>query len=560
MIWLEQSRLPSNQGVISSTFTLALNMTTSEPTTIKRRLPPIRIYLILMNLALLLIFAAISLLFWQQIGEFRAQKQQEDVQAMHAAMQASSSALMRSMVLSVNQAVTGYDFSFLNTLMRQVAEGDDDIDSCQLVSDVGMVIAHNDPSKVGQVPMGDLDKRSLALMKSVFREGGQSAPPIKFLGSGAGVTEPSDLLVAVSPVHNGRELWGILRCGFSTERLRQHIQNREKEWDQQFQQTKVFYLSVVGVFVLLGFSVALIFTQRFLKVISQLAVGVRQVSEGELSSRLNIKDLVCAEFVSLAHSFDTMTLNLESSRRQLDEYNFSLEQKVAERTTELERSNKELEAFNYSVSHDLRAPLRSIDGFSQALSEDYQDQLDETGQDYLRRVRAAANRMGSLIDDMLRLSRLGRQEMTVVDVNMTELAESVVKKLRETDAERSVEFKIEPLLKARGDTHLLGIALDNLIGNAWKYSARKDHAVIEIGKILHRNQYVFYVRDNGAGFDMKYADKLFGAFQRLHKSTEFEGTGVGLATVARIVHRHGGSIWAEAEVDRGATFYFNLPA
>ncbi|MCU7797363.1 MAG: hypothetical protein KZQ75_09555 [Candidatus Thiodiazotropha sp. (ex Myrtea spinifera)] len=287
-------------------------------------------------------------------------------------------------------------------------------------------------------------------------------------------------------------------------------------------------------------------------------MGVGQVSGGDLEHRLNIQDLVCAEFGSLAHSFDTMTYNLETSRRQLDEHNRSLELKVAERTFELERSNKELEAFNYSVSHDLRAPLRSIDGFSQALAEDYHSQLDETGQDYLKRVRAAANRMGKLIDDMLRLSRLSRQEMSISDVNMTELAESVLHKLQEGDPARSVECRVDSGLQARGDVHLLGIALDNLIGNAWKYSSRKDHAEIEIGQALQDDRRVFFVRDNGAGFDMKYADKLFGAFQRLHKSSEFEGTGIGLATVARIVHRHGGSIWAESEVGNGATFYFEL--
>ena len=534
-------------------------MTISEIGEKPKRLPPIRIYLIVMNLALLLIFAGISLLFWQQIVDFRERKQQEDIQAMHAAMQASSASLMRSMVLSANQAVTGYDFSFLNTLMQQVAVGDDEIRSCQMVSEVGMVIAHNDPRQVGKVLEGDLDKRALALMKSDFQGVGQSAPPIKFLSSGPDTSQPGDLLEAVSPIHNGGELWGILRCGFSTERLQKHIQTREKEWEQQLQQTKIFYLSVVGLLVLLGFSVALLFTRRLLKVISELAVGVRQVSEGDLQHQLNIQDLVCAEFGSLAHSFDTMTQNLETSRRQLDEHNRSLELKVAERTFELERSNKELEAFNYSVSHDLRAPLRSIDGFSQALEEDYHSQLDGTGRDYLRRVRAAANRMGLLIDDMLRLSRLGRQEMTIGNVNLTELAESVVNKLRETDIERSVAFKIEPGLQTRGDAHLLDIALDNLIGNAWKYSARRNHAEIEIGQTQHDGNKVFFVRDNGAGFDMKYVDKLFGAFQRLHKSTEFEGTGVGLATVARIVHRHGGSIWAEAEVDKGATFYFKLP-
>ena len=533
-------------------------MTTSESELKPKRLPPIRVYLVVMNLALLLLFAAISLLFWQQIGEFQERKQQEDIQAMHVAMQASSASLMRSMVLSVNQAVTGYDFTFLNTLMQQVVEGDNDIHSCQMVSDAGIIVSHNDTNEVGTVLQNELDKRAFSLMDSDFQTVAQSGPPIKFLSSDKSLTQDSDLLVAVSPVHNGRELWGILSCRFSTERLHRHIETREQEWAEQLQQTKVFYLSVVGFFVLLGFFIALIFTRRLLTVISQLASGVRRVSEGELSLQLNIEDLVCAEFGSLAHSFDSMTRNLESSRKQLDEQNLSLENKVAERTIELERSNKELEAFNYSVSHDLRAPLRSIDGFSQALAEDYQAQLDETGQDYLRRVRAAANRMGLLIDDMLRLSRLGRQEMTIDDVNLSELAESVFNKLRETDPERLVEVKVDPVLMVRGDAHLLGIALDNLIGNAWKYSARSENAKIEVGQTQRGSIKVFYVRDNGAGFDMRYADKLFSAFQRLHKSTDFEGTGIGLATVARIVHRHGGDIWAEAEVNKGATFFFNL--
>lgn len=533
-------------------------MSNSEPREKSTRLPPIRVYLITMNLALLLLFAATSLLFWQQIVDFRERKQQEDINAMHAAMQASSASLMRSMVLSANQAVAGYDFSFLNTLMQQVVQGDAEIRFCQVASKVGLVIAHNDPHQVGMVQQGGMDKRALALMESDFANAGQGSPPIHFLTSTQGSSQSGDLLEAVTPIHNGRELWGILRCGFSMERLQQHIQTREQEWDKQLQQTKFFYLSVAGVFILLGFSVALIFTRRLLRVIRQLTMGVGQVSGGDLEHRLNIQDLVCAEFGSLAHSFDTMTYNLETSRRQLDEHNRSLELKVAERTFELERSNKELEAFNYSVSHDLRAPLRSIDGFSQALAEDYHSQLDETGQDYLKRVRAAANRMGKLIDDMLRLSRLSRQEMSISDVNMTELAESVLHKLQEGDPARSVECRVDSGLQARGDVHLLGIALDNLIGNAWKYSSRKDHAEIEIGQALQDDRRVFFVRDNGAGFDMKYADKLFGAFQRLHKSSEFEGTGIGLATVARIVHRHGGSIWAESEVGNGATFYFEL--
>ncbi|MCU7936271.1 MAG: hypothetical protein KZQ99_15585 [Candidatus Thiodiazotropha sp. (ex Dulcina madagascariensis)] len=270
-------------------------------------------------------------------------------------------------------------------------------------------------------------------------------------------------------------------------------------------------------------------------------------------------DLFCAEFGSLAVAFNRMTSNLEASRMRLDEYNRSLEQKVEERTCELERSNKELEAFNYSVSHDLRAPLRSIDGFSQALIEDYQDRLDETGHDYLNRVRTATKQMGVLIDDMLRLSRLSRQAMSIGEVNLSELATQILTELWERDPDRLVECRIEPGLYARGDAHLLGVVLDNLIANAWKYTSRREQAKIEIGRTEQHGQPVFFVRDNGAGFDMKYADKLFSAFQRLHKSSEFEGTGIGLATVARILHRHGGSIWAESSVDKGAIFYFELP-
>jgi signal transduction histidine kinase len=229
---------------------------------------------------------------------------------------------------------------------------------------------------------------------------------------------------------------------------------------------------------------------------------------------------------------------------------------------ELEATNRELEAFSYSVSHDLRAPLRSIDGFSQILMEDYTDEIDEEGKDYLGRVRAASQRMGRLIDDILGLSRVTRGTMSRERLDLGALATEVAEELRETRPERKVEFSAQKGLEVWGDPKLLRVALANLIGNAWKFTEKTPEARIEFGldEELSREGRVpvYYVRDNGAGFDMTYANKLFGAFQRLHGADEFEGTGIGLATVQRVVHRHGGRIWAEGEVDRGATFYFTL--
>lgn len=224
----------------------------------------------------------------------------------------------------------------------------------------------------------------------------------------------------------------------------------------------------------------------------------------------------------------------------------------------LEASNQELEAFSYSVSHDLRAPLRSIDGFSQLLAETNAARLDDDGREYLERIRAAAKRMGNLINDLLQLSRVTRSPLRPVRVDLSKLARAVVDTLRERDPARQVEAVIEDGLIASGDPGLLRAALDNLLGNAWKFSARRPDARIEFLSMRRNGHAVYIVRDNGAGFDMAYAGKLFGAFQRLHTTSEFEGTGVGLATVQRIIHRHGGQIWAESAVGEGATFSFTL--
>jgi PAS domain S-box-containing protein len=241
------------------------------------------------------------------------------------------------------------------------------------------------------------------------------------------------------------------------------------------------------------------------------------------------------------------------------------EEAIKHLNARLELANKELEAFSYSVSHDLRAPLRSIDGFSQALLEDYSNGLDAEGKDHLQRVRAATQRMAQLIDDMLNLSRVMRSDMQRGRVDLTELAKTIAAELKKIEPERQVDFVIAEGLAVNGDKRLLELALENLLGNAWKFTGKHPRARIEFGVADQEGlpagqagKPVYFVRDDGAGFEMAYAEKLFGAFQRLHSLTEFPGTGVGLATVQRIIHRHGGLVWAEGAVDKGATFYFTL--
>ena len=287
----------------------------------------------------------------------------------------------------------------------------------------------------------------------------------------------------------------------------------------------------------------------------------KQAEEQILSAQAELQRLLAAADQS-RHALLSVVEDQKRAEEEIRKLNAELEQRVRERTAELQAVNQELEAFAYSVSHDLRAPLRALDGFSAALLSQYQGRLDEHGRHYLDRIQAASQRMGNLINDLLDLSRVTRCELTRQRVDLSALAREIAAELQAGDPQRQVELVIAEGMAAGGDLHLLRIVLQNLLSNAWKFTSPRSPAHIEVGILPHSPPQpeapVYFVRDNGVGFDMAYADKLFAPFQRLHAMSEFPGTGIGLVTVKRIVTRHGGRIWTEAAVDQGATFYFTI--
>ncbi|HLI77980.1 MAG TPA: ATP-binding protein [Acidobacteriaceae bacterium] len=296
-------------------------------------------------------------------------------------------------------------------------------------------------------------------------------------------------------------------------------------------------------FTAVSFAGALLLDVALLVIAFQQLINARRDRE-ELSAR--------------ALEIHALNGRLSGVNAQLSALNAELEQRVEERTRELEVSNQELQAFSYSVSHDLRAPLRTIDGFSLALAEDFSDVLNAEGRDYIQRVRGGVQRMGMLIDALLQLSRVTRSEVQREAVDLSKLATLVFGELMATETDRDVEISVQPEVVANADPRLMRVAFENLIGNALKFTSKTAGARVEFGQTAGNGETVYFIRDNGAGFDMQYVDRLFTAFQRLHGDRDFKGSGIGLATVSRIVRRHHGRIWAEGAIGAGATFSFTL--
>jgi signal transduction histidine kinase len=342
------------------------------------------------------------------------------------------------------------------------------------------------------------------------------------------------------------------------------------------------YLGIAAIVIVIALLAALLLSQWLQEVVTRPLLAIAKVA-GEVAEQRNFslraERLSDDEIGILAESFNTMlaeidraTRELEASNRdfaaevaerrraegEIQRLNVELEKRVKERTAQLEYTNAELEAFCYSVSHDLRAPLRSIDGFSQALIEDFPKDVPDEARRYLGRIRASTQRMGQLIEDLLNLSKVSRGELQRREVDVAEVARQVIAELQGREPARNVEISVWDGMQANADPRLLRAVFENLIGNAWKFTSKVEHARIEVGVLRDGEQTTLFVRDNGAGFDMAYASKLFGAFQRLHSVNEYQGTGIGLATVQRIVHRHGGRIWADAKPGKGAVFFFTL--
>lgn len=338
------------------------------------------------------------------------------------------------------------------------------------------------------------------------------------------------------------------------------IQSDLRELDQRQKR----YAAIVGVVLAVSLFAALLISGRLKHFLSgpivQLA-DVAHVVAREKNYAVRVpSDRQSEELAILIDSFNEMLEQIQERDAALQKARDQLEQRVQERTAQLAAANKELEAFSYSVSHDLRAPLRHIDGFSMILTQKYGPALDSAAQQYLTRIREGAKRMGQLVDDLLNMARIGRQELVMKPSSLNLLVRSTVADLKSECEGRQIDWQIGDLPDMQCDPSLMKVVFTNLLSNAVKYTRRTERAVIEVGTLSKDGSEIIFVRDNGAGFEQEYAHKLFDVFQRLHRAEEFEGTGVGLATVRRIVQKHGGSIWAEGKVNQGATFLFTVTA
>lgn len=339
---------------------------------------------------------------------------------------------------------------------------------------------------------------------------------------------------------------GILAVQFSDHA-------RRASYDAAMQRGIAIAIAGMLLIAVIGIGIGFLLTAR----LARLSAAAEQVSKGNYDIRTNLRGR--DEITQLGAAFDRMTATIASERQALANANLELETRVRERTQALETANEEYKSFAYAVSHDLRAPLRALAGFSQAIDEDYADQLDDTAKDYLQRINTSALKMNELIEGLLKLSRISRADINNDPFDLSHLCDEIISELQEQNPERTIEVTIQPGMTARGDKHLLRDVMANLIGNAWKFTVQADKPAIEVGaRRVNGDSPVYFVRDNGAGFDADQNDKLFVPFQRLHNKNEFPGSGIGLSTVRKIILRHQGAVWAEGKAGGGATFYFTL--
>lgn len=427
--------------------------------------------------------------------------------------------------------------------------------SLVLADAVRRLILWDDRVTSRQMLLNEVKNSDLLLYGFITKEG---APYVFTFDRGV-----PEALLDRKPLKTGQEIWeyqdldGMVIYDIATSIdqggtiLRIGLKRSAIDWKMQPLLLSILMVSLITM--LLSSYLALVVARRTTKEVDTLVEAMQ--TYGELNDNNLVLDATTSEVSELVKAFRELSASRKQAEMELGLMNARLEHLVNERTAQLMATNKELDAFAYSVSHDLRAPLRGVEGFSVALQEEYSDRLDDAGKDYLNRIRNGCVRMGKLIDGLLKLSRITRTEIQRVPVEIGDMARQVVAELQQIEPERKVRVDIDSTLVTFADPVLIGSVLENLLGNAWKFTRKTEDALISFGV---NDEGVYFVRDNGAGFNMEYQNKLFGAFQRLHRVDEFEGTGIGLASVQRIILLHGGRIWAEGEEGKGAVFYFTL--
>jgi signal transduction histidine kinase len=381
-----------------------------------------------------------------------------------------------------------------------------------------------------------VDERNIVVASSSFADLGEDPPPL---------------------INTESDHWSTLEIANPSGRLGQLAvrfsdQARMASYREALHRGVAIAAAGMSVIAIFGVGFGYLLTMR----LQRLVDAAEQLSHGNYTVRAGLSGH--DEVARVGAAFDNMTSVIAAERKALADANRELDERVRARTRQLEEANREHKAFAYAISHDLRAPLRTLSGFSEALLEDHAGQLDATARDYLTRIQSGAHSMSALIEGLLKLSRINQAEINNERLNLSTMCAELVEDLRDHEPGRDIEIHIQPAVCADGDRHLLRDALSNLIGNAWKFTARTAQAQISFGTLQKNGATVYYVRDNGAGFDPAYADKLFDPFQRLHNSREFAGAGIGLSTVQRIIQRHDGTLWATGAKDGGATFYFTL--